>query len=172
MKKDMQWIGFFFAGALGVLLHFLYSLTGDSPFVAPFSAVNESTWEHMKLAFFPMLLFAVIERRLISENVDNYWCVKLTGTLLGTGLIPVLFYTLNGIFGKTPDFVNIAIFFVSVFVGYKAETRLFSKGVCDYVCERTAILLLCIIVMAFVVFTFFPPELPIFLDPITGKYGI
>jgi hypothetical protein len=26
--------------------------------------------------------------------------------------------------------------------------------------------------LAFIVFTFYPPHLPIFRDPITGKYGI
>ena len=28
--------------------------------VGLFAAVNESTWEHMKLAFYPMLIFSVI----------------------------------------------------------------------------------------------------------------
>lgn len=31
--------------------------------------------------------------------------------LLGLVLIPVLFYTYNGVFGKSPDWINTAIFY-------------------------------------------------------------
>ena len=52
---------FLFISVLGVLLHFTYEWSGDNPIVALFSAVNESTWEHLKLLFFPMLLLTIIE---------------------------------------------------------------------------------------------------------------
>ena len=35
------------------------------------------------------------------------------GILLGLMLIPVLFYTCNGAFGKSPDWINIAIFYIT-----------------------------------------------------------
>ena len=54
-------IGFVFVGVLGVILHFLYEFSGNNLIVAPFSAVNESTWEHLKLAFFPMFTWAIIQ---------------------------------------------------------------------------------------------------------------
>ena len=53
--------GFLFTGALGVLLHFLYEWSGGNTLAAAFSAVNESTWEHMKLLFFPMYDFSVFQ---------------------------------------------------------------------------------------------------------------
>ncbi|MBE7055804.1 MAG: hypothetical protein E7392_06810, partial [Ruminococcaceae bacterium] len=65
MKKTVsrwQLAGFIFTGIAGVILHFLFDWTGGSVLVAPFSAVNESIFEHMKLLFFPMLLFAFVER--------------------------------------------------------------------------------------------------------------
>ena len=54
-------IGIFFTVLLGTLLHFTYDLSGNSDFVAILSAVNESTWEHLKLIFFPMIVFMLIE---------------------------------------------------------------------------------------------------------------
>ena len=51
-----QKIGFFFTVVFGVLLHFLYEWSYNSVWIAPFSGVNESTWEHMKLLFFPMFI--------------------------------------------------------------------------------------------------------------------
>ena len=39
---------FIFISVLGVLLHFTYEWSGDNAVVGLFSAVNESTWEHLK----------------------------------------------------------------------------------------------------------------------------
>lgn len=94
MKRNLslwQLAGFAFTSIGGTLLHFLYDLTGQSVVAAPFSAVNESTWEHMKLLFFPMFVFALVQSRFFGERPD-FWCVKLAGSAAGLALIPVLFY--------------------------------------------------------------------------------
>ncbi len=174
MKKNIstwQFAGFIFVSAFGTLLHFLYDLT-DSAAAALFSGVNESTWEHMKLLFFPMLLFAIIQGFFIGKEYEGFWCIKLKGTLLGLILIPVLFYTLNGIFGKTPDYINIAIFFIAAAVSFIYETRQFGKE--DISCKypKAAVAVFCLIALAFWVFTFIPPEIPLFRDPINGTFGI
>ena len=44
-----------FTWILGTILHFLYEWSGDNKIIASFSAVNESTWEHLKLVFFPTI---------------------------------------------------------------------------------------------------------------------
>ena len=62
-------------------MNFFYELTGQSILAAPFSAVNESTWEHMKILLFPMFVFSFIEYRYIGKNHRDFWCVKLAGTL-------------------------------------------------------------------------------------------
>lgn len=59
--SQWQMAGFVFTSIMGTLLHFLYDISGESLLVAPFSAINESIWEHMKLLYFPMLAFAWIE---------------------------------------------------------------------------------------------------------------
>jgi len=38
---------------LGSMLHFTFELSGENPVVGVFSAVNESVWEHLKLAYWP-----------------------------------------------------------------------------------------------------------------------
>ena len=48
---------YIFAMILGSLLHFTYEWSNENSFVGSFSAINESTWEHLKLLFF---LFRVI----------------------------------------------------------------------------------------------------------------
>ena len=166
-------IGGFTASTLvGTFLHFLYDLTNQSILVAPFSAVNESTWEHMKILFFPMFAFAIIEYFFMKEKYPDFWCVKLKGTLLGVSLIPILFYTYNGVFGTSSARVNVIIFFLSSAIAYIWETKNFNKQSKPCVSTTLAIVTLCIIAILFAVFTFFPPEIPLFLDPVSQTYGI
>ena len=154
----------------GTILHFLYDWTGESSLISPFSGVNESTWEHMKLLFWPLFLFALVQR-LFFEDQENYWCVKLAEIVLGLVLIPVLFYTYNGVFGKSPDWVNIAIFYITALLVFLFEWWAFQKDRLHCKYPVLAFAAICLIGAAFVVFTFAPPQIPLFQDPITGTYG-
>lgn len=42
-----------FCIVLGTILHFTYKWSNNNNFIGIFSATNESTWEHLKLVFFP-----------------------------------------------------------------------------------------------------------------------
>lgn len=166
-----QAAGFAFSTLFGTLLHFLYDWTGGSILAAPFSGVNESTWEHMKLLFWPLFLFALVQRPFFKDQ-ENYWCVKLVGILLGLLLIPVLFYTYNGVFGKSPDWINIATFYITALIVFLFERWAFKDDQLQCRHPRLAFAGICLIGLLFVVFTFAPPQIPLFQDPITGTYGI
>ena len=173
MKRDRtlwQFGGFALTSLGGTLLHFLYDWTGQNAVVALFSGVNESTWEHMKLLFVPSFVFAIVQSRFF-KDIPSFPTVKLVGILTGQLLIPVLFYTLNGAFGKTPDWLNIAVFFVSAAAAFAAEARLLKCNRLHARGANIAWLLLCVLALLFVVFTFFPPSLPLFFDPVTKTYG-
>ena len=174
MKRSIglwQLWGFAATSFLGTVLHFLYDWLGGAVWIAPLSGVNESTWEHMKLLFWPMFLYAIAQSFFFKERND-FWCVKLRGTLLGLVLIPVLFYTYNGVIGRSPDWINIAIFFIAAAIAYLYETKRFKDETLTCKRPRLVIGILCAIALLFVVFTFATPELAIFKDPLTGSYGI
>ena len=80
------------AVVLGTLFHFVYGFTGENRIVGYFFPINESTWEHMKLVYFPMLLCMWI----FVKSADEKW---MLGNIIGTWLIPVMFYTYKGILG-------------------------------------------------------------------------
>ena len=166
-----QLMGFAVTSLAGTVLHFLYEWLGDAVWIAPFSGVNESTWEHMKLLFWPMFLYTIVQSFFFKEE-KTYWCIKLKGILFGIILIPVLFYAYNGAIGKSPDWVNIAIFFVSAAATYIYETRLFKRENTSCKRPKLALGILCMIALLFVIFTFATPEIGIFKDPLTGGYGI
>ena len=174
MKKNLfvwQFVGLTFTAVLGTLLHFFYEWTGVKIF-APISAVNESTFEHMKLVFVPAFIFAIIQSFFSKNDYTCFWVVKLIGINIGTLLIPVLFYTLSGSFGELSAVINIAIFFVSVIAQYLVELFLFNRLSCKWWLKWLAITILVCILILFFVFTFYPPKIPLFLDPVTNGYGI
>ena len=174
MKRTVglcQLMGFAVTAFVGTILHFLYDWLGNSLWVAPFSSVNESTWEHMKLLFWPMFIYAIVESFFLKSRKD-FWCVKLRGILLGIIMIPVIFYTYNGVIGKSPDWINITIFFIAAAIAYIYETRLFNNE--SVICKspKLSIVILCGIAVLFVLFTFRTPTLNIFKDPLSATYGI
>ena len=166
-----QMIGFIFTAVAGTLLHFLFDWTGGSILAALFSAVNESIWEHLKLLFYPMAAFAVIEYFSWDKRTDGFWCIKLLGILLGLALIPVAYYTYTGIFGVNADWLNVTIFFLVAGLVYWVETKLFQSEFACPLSPQMAAAVICLIAAAFTVFTFLPPQIPLFRDPITGSYG-
>lgn len=174
MKRNVglwQLMGFAVTSFLGTILHFLYEWLDSAVWIAPFSGVNESTWEHMKLLFWPMFFFAIVQS-FFFKDYAAFWCVKLRGIVLGLVLIPVIFYTYNGVIGNSPDWVNISIFFISAAIVYIYETRLFKMNVVGCRSSRFSLGMLLLIAACFVLFTFFTPTLAIFKDPLGGPYGI
>ncbi len=174
MKKGFafwQAIGFLFVSAGGALLHFVYEWCGESTVVGLFSAVNESTWEHMKLFYFPWLIFAVFQAVLFKGKYDGFWCVKLCGLLLGLLTIPVLYYTYKGVFGVSVDWFNIAIFFIATAVAFWFECWLMRSDCKCRVSDKIALSMIVLLGVAFLVLTFSPPHIPLFQDPVTKSYG-
>ena len=174
MKRSVptwQMLGFIVTGILGTLLHFLFDWTGGNAVAALFSAVNESIWEHTKLLFYPMVLFATVEYIAWGREVPRFWCIKLTGILTGLVLIPVVYYTYTGVLGVSADWFNIAIFFIAAASAYYIETICFQKQRRCLLRSWLCIAVLFLLAAVYTVLTFYPPVIPLFQDPVTGSYG-
>ena len=167
MKKNIllwQFSGFATVSLLGTLLHYLYEWGVKNSFVAAFSGVNESTFQHMKLLYFPLLIFEII-KSFFFKNRKDFWCVKLIGIIIGLSLIPIIFYTYNGVFGKSPDWINIAIFFISAALVFVFESIFFLKW--TFNCNTIWLCIISILAIGaiFIIFTYFPPDIPLFEPP-------
>lgn len=159
-KKEI--IGFIFTAVLGTLLHFTYKWSGKNDLVALFSAVNESTWEHLKLLFVPAAIFAVIEYFTDGRDLQGFLTVKASGIWMGMLTIVVLYYTYTGIIGRNFMWLDILIFFIGCAVvslyTLKYADRIFGSNF-------AGILLLIVSTIAFFVFTYFPPHIGLFSEP-------
>lgn len=119
---------------LGVLAHFAYDFFGQNVIAALIFPISESTWEHLKLLYFPMLLCLVVcagflspERPPSAGSIEAgryhvFKCCYITGMCAGLfgGVLSiiVLYYTLTGVLGYNIDWLNIVVFVVAVLLAY------------------------------------------------------
>ena len=159
-----------FVMIIGTLLHFTYEWSGNNSFIAAFSAVNESTWEHLKLLFFPMLLTTIIGYFYIGKKLPNYLCARLFCILASIIFTITFFYTYTGIIGKNFSFIDISIFFIAVIIGEFISYKILNSNFkCNPVFPICAIIILLI---CFILFTYFPPKIGLFKDPVSNNFGI
>ncbi len=168
--RNYQIFSCIFACIAGTLLHFTYEFFGENIFVASFSAINESVWEHLKLLFFPMLLTTIVGHFYIRKTAPNFLCSKALSILAAMAFIVIFFYAYTGIIGKSIVFIDIASFFVAVILGeYLAYKLITTKFKCNTILSSSILL---ITLFAFIIFTYFTPKIGIFKNPITNEYGI
>jgi hypothetical protein len=166
-------IAFVVATAFGVFLHFTFELSGKNYFVALFSPVNESIWEHLKLLFFPFLFTAAVEYFIYGIRTHNFFSAKLVGIVSALFYVVSMYYTVVGAFGTNSQFMNISIFVIGTAIAYLIPYRLLHKnGFGGGFYETLAVICFAAITLAFFVFTFKVPMLPIFRDPTNMKLGI
>ncbi len=163
LKRDVL-KGIFFVLAAGSLSHFVYEWSGYSTAAGFFFPVNESTWEHMKLCFFPMLFYSFYLKLRYGNADDCILSSMLTGTLAGTFLIPVIFYTYTGVIGYHTLLLDLLTFSLSVLAGFciaYRKARSCPSGI------RTMWILPAVVLIAicFMAFTYSPPSLGIFKTP-------
>ena len=175
MKKYvLKWeiAGIFFVFLLGSLLHFVFEWSGESPIVGAIASVNESVWEHFKQGYWPMLLFAAIEYVFIRSYVRNFLFAKGIAILIIPVITGSLFYVYTPITGTEILIVDILIFALAVAVGQMASYIILTMRKLPRFTMYTGIALIVLIGLILILFTFFPPHWPIFLDENTGTYGI
>lgn len=161
--KQYTIIGILFVLAKGTLDHFLYDWSGHNYLVGLLTPINESIWEHMKMLFYPMLLYSLF---LIFKFRKTYSCITSSlcfGILMGTILIPIFFYAYTSVLGKDVFLLDIGLFMLSILIAFCLTYKLtLSRRLEPY----TAILCCSVIVlmMCFMVFTYHPPGTRIFKD--------
>ncbi len=169
----LEVIGTLFIIFLGTALHFTFAASGNNPIVGSFSAVNESVWEHLKMPFWASIFWLLITTFLLRKNVSNFFSAKAVGLILMLIIIPVVFYTYTA-FTKEILAVDIATFMIAVVIGQAVSFSLYKKETTPRTkwFETAGLATIIALSVIFVVLTFYPPHLPIFLDTEACSYGI
>ena len=161
--------GIIFVLILGSVSHFFYEWSGYNLIVGLFSPINESTWEHMKLIFFPMLLYSFVAVPILRDNYPCIGSAYLAEIIIGTLLVPVIFYTYTGILGFHTLVLDIVTFVLSVVIAFVVAYRLTltckAKSYSAVLCGVVILMLI-----SFMVFSGYPPKIGLFLDPTHEKH--
>ncbi len=165
-------IGALFVIIFGGALHFAFEWAEESRLIAPFVPVNESVWEHLKMAFWPALLWMLLERSPLRGRANNFRLAKTAGILVMTFAIFALYYAYTAILGHHLLAIDGTIFVIAIAGGHMLSYRLLTGDERSPRANRIAPVLLVVAALLFIVFTFFPPYLAPFMDGPTGTYGI
>ena len=164
--------GAIFIVVAGSALHFAFDWTNRWWPIAVFAAVNESIWEHLKLAFWPGLLWAAVTFRAVGVSVSENLSIKCITLLLTAFLIVGIFVSYTHILGRNILILDIGTFALAVFIGQVASALLIIRRVNNRELARLGLALLFVQLAAYSLFTFYPPDLWLFLDSRTGTVGI
>ncbi|MCM1106381.1 MAG: DUF6512 family protein [Blautia sp.] len=156
--------GIIFVIIAGTISHFVYEWTGNNAFAGLFFPVGESTWEHIKLLFFPMLVYSLYMAGMLRSSFPNILPALSGGLLAGSFAIPVIFYSYRGILGKDYTALDIATFVISVFLAFFTAYRL-SGSRFSPIRKRLLVISVIFLTVCFFVFTYYPPKLGIFKEP-------
>ena len=171
--KTFHICGAIFTVIVGSLLHFAYEFSGSNVVIGHISAVNESTWEHLKLLALPYLFFGCISYFVYGKEYANFIPVSIYTLLVGFVSVILLFYGYTGVLGFNVDWLNILIFVLSVLISYYCSYNWLRLGrFCDPAQKSASLMLLFLLLVCFWIFTDAPPHLGLFRDPVTGRYGI
>lgn len=168
---EMVGIGVIFL--VGASLHFVFAWTGYWRPAALIAAVNESTWEHFKIAFWPALLYALVEYPFLSKTTRSFWVAKFAALLTMPLVTAALFYGYTAITGHHYLLADVIIFFLSGVAGQWVGYRILTAGWrASRTLNRVSLAGLVLLVLAFSLLSYYPPRNFLFQHPESGEYGI
>ena len=163
MKKYFIII-FILISIIGTLLHFTYELSNYNFFIGLFSAINESTWEHIKIGLTPLFLFYILE--YIKYHRYNIKSIALSLLIFILSII-TLFYSSIILFKKPITWFNITSFYLSIFfslITYFKTLKTPSN-------KNTYYIITLVTLIFYLLGSIYPPKFFLFKDPLTNTYG-
>ena len=175
MKNQLlKWelIGIAVITGVGSVMHFALDWSGGMSAVGVFAAVNESVWEHLKMTYWPSLLYAALEYPRVKNLTGNFIFAKTAGIYVMPAAIVGLFYAYTAVTGSENLAADITIFVVAIALGQLTSYKIMTLPQMPrwrYIMAVAGLIALGVI---YAIFSFRPPLAPLFLDSTTGTYGI
>lgn len=160
-------------GLLGSLLHFAFDWSKHNRLVAIFAAVNESYWEHIKIAIWPVLLLQIALFGLGGFSHASF----IPAATVSLYSIPVsmvgMVFLYKAVSKRNILWVDITSFFLTIFISQIVFVSLLNELSPSGVTIGIAGLFLLGLISAFLLFTIYPPKEPdVFVDPTNQRYGL
>ena len=159
-------IGFFTVSLMGVVGHFLYELSGNNQFVGLFMPVSESVWEHLKLLFFPFMVYVFAEIAVYGRKITGFLFSRITGVIVGLVFIPTAYFIYTAVIGKNFAPLDILLYFIGVFISFNISYKRILQGHDKNIWKTVSAIILFLGISAlFIGLTYFPPNTALFISP-------
>lgn len=167
-------ISSFILFGVGTLLHFSYDLLNNNFFVGLIAPVNESVFEHLKLALYPIffwwLLFYLLKHKKYSLDKSKWFFSCFNAMISSIVIIISIHYVTKYGFGIKSVIVDIISLYIAILLsqlkGYKIYNNILDKN------NLLNIIYISSLIILFIYFSINPPKLPMFKDEKTKTYGI
>ena len=167
--RNYNWLGILIICLLSIPLHFLYEWLGENPVIGVFTPINESIWEHLKLVFWPLLVWWGVGYLIFKDKKNlspTRWLTAGTASIFISMLFIVgWYYTWVYALETESSIIDIGSLFLAVPLSQLIAIHLYKV-----VKPRTVYLVLSSVIVVilaglFVWFTFNTPDLPLFIPP-------
>ena len=156
---------------VGTLFHFLYELSHHNKIMALFAAVNESTWEHIKIALTPTILYSLYDGFCYGTN-PNYFFAKVLSLLTIIVVIPLIFYSYTGIIKRHVLIIDILSFYIAIALSQFLFYTILKMPALPFTINYLGAVGTFIVFGIYMTATLFPVKNFLFKDPLTKEYGI
>lgn len=158
---------------IGSIMHFVFEWSKHNRGVAVIAAVNESYWEHIKIAFWPVFILYLVEFALGGWAIDSFIPAKTVSLYVIVIFMISSVFAYKSIAKKNILALDISLFCVTIIVAQIVGTNLMLELDSSLSTILFSLIFLLAIFISFARFTLKPPSEPdFFKDPITKKYGI
>lgn len=152
---------------IAAILHFTYDLLGRFPLFAGLTPISESIWEHLKLVFYPVcIVFLCPWNKLIKKvPITTRVIMAALAVIIGKPFVAMGYYglkygfTIEGIVSDC--LLLLAALMLGVYHGLCLKELVFPSWL-FWIC----LLYLGVNVLLFYLFSFWIPDLPIFVSPV------
>ena len=173
-RTILKWelIGIAVISLLGSAFHFLFELSGDWPPVGFFAAVNESVFEHLKLTFWPTVIYAATTYKILKNQTSSFIVAKAAAVYIMPLTILALFYAYTTLTVWESLAMDIGIFVVAVAVGQLTSYKVMTLNQLPKWLHYVSAILIIGLALIYGLLTFYPPHISMFMDSNFGGYGI
>ena len=157
----------------GSALHFAFDWSNGWRPLAVVAAVNESVWEHLKLAFWPGAFWAMFAPAPVGLRRTDLMAAKGLTLLVTAVLIVAVFRSYTAILGRNLLPLDIGTFVLAILIGQALSAALLSRGAPFGAATLWAgLALFGAQLAAYGLLTFFAPDYPLFIEAGSGSRGI
>ena len=164
----LELLGIFFIVIFGTFLHYTYSVSGNLWWVGIFSAMNESVWEHLKLAFWPSLTWSIYLNSLPRSMIHNFWIGRALALILAPILITAGYYLYTDALGHHALIYDLILFVAAIAISQFLALIIYRLKEMNAKFSQFAVSIVILEAILFTIFSFEHPDLPIFTDPSMG----